>query len=165
MDESLNICLPCGLCCDGTLIGFVRLESEEVVKFKSTKEIEVIDGEGFFFQPCSDFCEKCTIYDQRPKKCASFNCGLLDSVQTNTTNLNEALQIIASVKHQKKTIEQKMESLVDEFKGKSFYFKTLELKKKLKQSYSEHQLTNEQLILLNELETLEKLIYSKFKLS
>ena len=30
MNDSTNICLSCGLCCDGTLIGFVQLCEEEI---------------------------------------------------------------------------------------------------------------------------------------
>jgi hypothetical protein len=34
MNDSTNICLSSGLCCDGTLIGFVQLSDEEIPELR-----------------------------------------------------------------------------------------------------------------------------------
>ena len=81
MNDSSNICLSCGLCCDGTLIGFVQLESEEIPAIRELMDVEGVKDKGVFLQPCSKYCDGCTIYSQRPKQCASFKCGLLNSVE------------------------------------------------------------------------------------
>tara|TARA_B100000795_G_C22706814_1_gene401886 strand:- start:32 stop:190 length:159 start_codon:yes stop_codon:yes gene_type:complete len=49
MNDSSDICLSFGLCCDGTLIGFVQLESEEILAIREIMDIENVNGKDFFF--------------------------------------------------------------------------------------------------------------------
>jgi len=49
MSDSSSICLSCLLCCDGTLIGFVQLEQEEIPPLKALLDIEKIQMEAVFF--------------------------------------------------------------------------------------------------------------------
>ena len=57
MNDSLNICLSCGLCCDGTLIGYVKLGSKELPALRELLNIEEEGGKGFFLQPCKSYCD------------------------------------------------------------------------------------------------------------
>ncbi|MBL4710341.1 MAG: hypothetical protein JKY48_18070, partial [Flavobacteriales bacterium] len=66
MNDSLNICLSCGLCCDGSLIGHVQLDREEIPVVRELMDIEDENGNGFFLQPCTKYCDACNIYSQRP---------------------------------------------------------------------------------------------------
>ena len=164
MNESTNLCLSCGLCCDGTLIGFVKLDPNEISKIKEVKNIEEVNGNGFFLQPCSDYCDGCTIYAQRPKQCASFKCGLLTSVEQKKLDFNSAIEIINSVKLKKEVIEKNTTALGLELKAKSFYFKTLELKKLIKNISTKSKLSqNHQELNLN-LKELDKITSEKFDL-
>ena len=111
MSDSSNICLPCGICCDGTLIGFVELENEEMPRLKKIMDIEEERDHCFFLQPCKKYCNGCTIYSERPKQCGKFECGLLKSVENKELEFDTALDIIAKAKQLRVSIEKKLEDL------------------------------------------------------
>ena len=64
MTNSTNICIPCGLCCDGTLIGFVKLDTDEIPTLKKVMEVEDENDINIFLQPCESFCKTCQIYSK-----------------------------------------------------------------------------------------------------
>jgi uncharacterized protein len=168
-NNSQNICLSCGLCCDGSLIGFVQLEPEEIPVLREILELEEEDGKGFFLQPCSKFCDACTIYSQRPKSCDNFNCGLLKSVEQKELAFDAALEIIEEVKEKKLVIEKKLAILPFQLQSKSFYFKMVELKKKLvkkptiaTKNKAENTLSQTQLALITDLKQLDSLLLERF---
>lgn len=165
MNDSLNICLPCGLCCDGTLIGHVQLDREELPALRELLDLEDENGNGFFLQPCNQYCDGCNIYSQRPKKCASFNCGLLKSFQQKELNYDSVIEIINLVKQKKSAIEKKIVILKIELKSESFYFKMVELKKLLKKTESESLLTQNHIELTSDLKLLDSLLTKKFGIS
>ena len=165
MNDSTNICLSCGLCCDGTLIGFVELVEEELPKLNQLMEIESVNKKGFFLQPCKRFCNGCTIYTQRPKQCASYKCGLLKSVEQNTIHFDLAVETILKVKQKKKSIEQKIVEIKIPLKSDSFYFRMVELKKMLQKNEDVLMLTQKQIELTKELKELDALLLSMFKLT
>lgn len=165
MNDSDNICLACGLCCDGTLIGHVQLDREELPTLKKLMEIEDENSNGFFLQPCDKYCDGCTIYSQRPKQCDNFKCDLLNSVESKKTEFSTALDAINSVKQQKTLIEKKLAKLTIKLHSKSFHFKMVELKKLLKQQESESLLSQDHLDLRINLEKLNNLLLQKFGVS
>ncbi|MFT5914934.1 MAG: Fe-S-cluster containining protein [Flammeovirgaceae bacterium] len=165
MNDSSNICLSCGLCCNGTLLGFVQLDREEIPALKKIMEIEDDDGEGIFLQPCKKYCDGCTIYSERPKQCASFNCGLLKSVEQKELGFDTALEIINLVKQKKIAIEESLAILDFELKSQSFYFKMIELKALLKKNKSQSSFTQNHLKLVADLKQFEVLLSEKFDLS
>lgn len=158
MSDPLNICLSCGLCCDGTLIGFVKLDSEELPGMREVMDIEDENGNGFFLQPCNSYCDGCTIYSKRPKQCASFKCELLKSFEQKELNFDSAIEIINVVKQKKIAIEKKVAILQIELQSQSFYFKMVELKKLLQKNKSESSLTQNHLELISDLEQLNSLL-------
>ena len=165
MIDSSNICLSCGLCCDGTLIGHVQLEPEEIPALKKIMDLENENGNGFFLQPCNNYCDGCTIYSERPKQCASFKCELLNSVEEKELDFNSAVITINTVKEKKVTIEKKVALLKIELKSQSFHFKMVELKKVLKKKSTESPLTHDHLELLSDLEHFDSLLFQKFGVS
>jgi len=162
MNESLNICLSCGFCCDGTLIGHVQLDREELPVLKELMDIEDENGNGFFLQPCNNYCDDCSIYSKRPKQCANFKCGLLKSLEQKELNFNSAIEMINVVKQKKIAIEKKLVTLNIELHSQSFYFKMVELKKLLQKNKSESSLTQNHLELILNLEQLDSLLTKKF---
>ena len=162
MSDSSNICLPCGFCCDGTLIGHVQLGSEELPALRELMEIEDENDNGVFLQPCNNYCEGCNIYSKRPKQCASFECGLLKSVEQKELEFNSAIEIINVVKQKKIALEKKIDMLQLELKSKSFHFKMAELKSLLKKKKSESSLTQKHIELMSDLEQLNSLLSEKF---
>jgi uncharacterized protein len=162
MTESSSLCLSCGLCCDGTLIGFVQLDDEELPALRKVKHFEEASNHGFFLQPCSEYCDGCTIYEHRPKQCALFKCGLLKSVEQKELDFNLALQHIEAVKLQKNALEKKLSTLEFELQSPSFYFKMIELKKLLTKQQSETSFNIENETLLIELNQFNSFLKNKF---
>lgn len=166
MSESSNICLSCGFCCDGTAIGFVQIDREELSVSRELMDIEEVNGKGFFLQPCDKLgCDGCSIYSQRPKQCASFKCRLLESLEQKELDFDSAIEVINLVKREKIAIEKKLETLQFELQSQSFYFKVLELKKLLQKNKSELSLTQNLRELISDLKKLDMLMSKKIGLS
>lgn len=165
MNDSSNICLSCGLCCDGTLIGFVELENEELPAVKMVMDIEDENGNGFFLQPCNKYCDGCTIYANRPKQCGKFKCGLLNSVEQKELDFNVAVDMIHVVKQKKIALEKKIALLELNLQSPSFYFKMVELKKLLLKDKSESALPKKHLEILSDLNELDSLVMKGFGVS
>ena len=166
MNDSGNICLSCGLCCDGTLIGFVQLERKEMLRLRTIMEIEEGNGEGFFLQPCENLgCSGCTIYSKRPNKCAEFECGLLNSIEQKKISFDSAIEVIELVKQLKSTILNQLMGLPFKLQSKSFYFKILELEKLLNKKADNITLRQDHKDLMLNIEQLDKLVVSKFRIS
>jgi Fe-S-cluster containining protein len=96
-----QLCPNCGLCCNGVLFADVELQKGDnagrlidlgmSLKKKGMKRA--------FTQPCHCFDGKlCKIYNDRPKRCAMFECGLLKRVQTGSMSVPAALTGIADAK-------------------------------------------------------------------
>jgi Fe-S-cluster containining protein len=82
MDSDLaRLCQSCGLCCDGSLFGRVRLEPEEVEPARKM-HLRVVESGRAFDQPCAaletDEGCRCSIYRERPLACRNFACRLYD---------------------------------------------------------------------------------------
>jgi len=166
MSDSENICLACGLCCDGTLIGFVQLEREELPRLKKLMEIEEIQDDGVILHPCNSFCERCTIYDERPKQCISFNCQLLKAVEQKEVPFKTATDIIAKVKEMKTSVQTKIKQENQiKLKSESFYFQMVELKNVFNKLEATSSLTASQSLLAAEYEELNLLITENFGIS
>lgn len=162
MSESSNLCLSCGLCCDGTLIGFVELNHEELPALRKLMEIEDESNHGFFLQPCNKYCNGCTIYADRPTRCESFKCKLLTSVEQMTLDSTAARERIFAVRQLKISIEQKLAILKVELNSPSFYFKMIELKKLFKKKETASSLTRDQQALILDIDQLDQLLLKEF---
>jgi Fe-S-cluster containining protein len=100
MASSANICVGCGLCCDGHLFGFVPIKPEEQDNCAALGlEVEQVpDAHLRFHQPCPRFGDGgCTVYDRRPSICRSFRCLLLKDHDAGRISTQEAEAVIAQV--------------------------------------------------------------------
>ncbi len=165
MEDSSNLCLSCGLCCDGTLIGFVQLEQQEVPALRQIMDIEETNNENIFLHPCDKFCDGCTIYPDRPKNCIKFKCGLLKDVEQNAVTFESAVGSIELAKKKRAVIKDQLSSLDLQLKSESFYFKMIELKRVLASPKFESMLTAEHNNILTNIKDLEELLTEKFNLS
>lgn len=166
MNELKNVCFSCGLCCDGTLIGFVQLDSEELPPLRQLMDIEETDEKGLFFQPCNKYgCNGCDIYSQRPKACSNFECGVLKSFEKKELSFDKAVEVIDVVKQKKISIEKQVATLQIELQSKSFHFKMLELKKLLRKDKPKLSLSKNHQKLIFEIEELDKLLSNSFGVS
>lgn len=165
MDDSSNICLSCGMCCDGTLIGFVQLDQKEVPALRAIMEIEEENNENIFFQPCDKYCNGCTIYAERPESCVKFKCGLLENLEQKKLTFDSAINIIELAREKRYAIEEQISSLNLNLKSQSFYFKIIELNNILQSSKFDSYLTTEKHDIISDIKELEELIVEKFNLS
>ncbi|MBC5774602.1 YkgJ family cysteine cluster protein [Pontibacter sp. KCTC 32443] len=162
MIDSTNICLACGLCCDGTLIGFVQLSHEELPAIRELMEIEEASSDGVFIQPCKKYCDGCTIYSDRPKQCASYNCELLESVLRKELDYTSAIEIVDVAKQRKSAIEEKLALLPIKLQSQSFYFKMAELKKLYQNNQHELASTQDFKDLIADIKQLDDLLSKEF---
>lgn len=118
-----DICLACGLCCDGVIFANVKLQPRDLAAFTALEALPALtpaiqsserrlvphsNARSSFVvgqkspkvsQPCAAFdgC-RCRIYDQRPKHCRNFECLLLRGVQAGRTPKADALETIRTAR-------------------------------------------------------------------
>jgi hypothetical protein len=104
-----ELCLTCGLCCNGGLFADVKLQPGDnpaqlralglpLTPLRKSASGAAAPEAGHrlrFAQPCAalDGC-RCRLYPDRPHYCREFECLLLQSVQTGRTEKAAALRII-----------------------------------------------------------------------
>lgn len=164
-EDASRLCLACGLCCDGTLIGFVELNPTELPALKEVMDFEEEQGNGFFLQPCKKFCNGCTVYEDRPSQCASFQCGLLKSLEEKRLDFYLASIHIQSVIEKRAAINAWIKNLPIHLQSPSFYFQMVELKKLLVKMQHTASFTENHDTLLNELLALDKIVVNEFGIS
>jgi len=125
-----NICLSCGLCCNGASFGDVKLlPREDAAELRALgmplsrtgcargrNHIEGAAGAGWrFLQPCAAFdgC-RCDIYSVRPRHCRDFECLLLRKLETGTIRQANALRVIRRARRQAEKVRKLLRSLGDE---------------------------------------------------
>jgi uncharacterized protein len=105
MNDSVSqLCPNCGLCCNGVLFGDAELQNSDDAKRLAELGL-LIEKKGrsklAFAQPCACFDGKfCKIYNDRPKRCRTFECGVLKRVQAGELDVNAALNTIGNAKIQ-----------------------------------------------------------------
>ncbi|WP_138484807.1 hypothetical protein [Dyadobacter bucti] len=76
-NEISDLCISCGMCCDGTLFdkAFVRDEADRKIADDLGMETFESNGKLSFRQPCHLFSSCCTVYSvARPHTCSAFFC-------------------------------------------------------------------------------------------
>jgi Fe-S-cluster containining protein len=97
--DEQEICLTCGLCCDGTMFDFVFLSHDEGASLAAIAEIERRADRATLPSPCAFLrgCA-CSIYESRPRACRKFRCKTLRDLSAGRIERDEALARIAAVK-------------------------------------------------------------------
>jgi uncharacterized protein len=110
-----QLCPNCGLCCDSTLFADVELRAGDDAKRLAKLGLSLEkkgQGKLAFAQPCACFDGKlCNIYDDRPKRCRTFECGLLKKVAADELSAVTALEKISSAKILVKKVRELLRSL------------------------------------------------------
>jgi uncharacterized protein len=107
--ESSELCRSCGLCCDGTLFDYVPVADAEMARLAKLGFAvrQAKGGEGRYDHPCPKFCGECSIYEDRPASCASFQCELLRSSESGELSFTEARDIVRQAKGMIADIERR----------------------------------------------------------
>lgn len=97
-----TLCTECGLCCDGSLFSDVELSGAREISGLEALGVNIEDGDAtaaaLLLQPCSALqAKRCSIYAHRPKCCRTFECRLLQDVQSGKVTIEHARQTIAAV--------------------------------------------------------------------
>lgn len=117
----MNLCLECGLCCNGFLFQSFPVTKEEFIPFvdlnPKTKETE----KGLnVSQPCVQWIrgKGCNIYDKRPSVCRKYKCKVLLRYEYEDITYEEALEKINHVKREKLLHfrnKEKLSKLLEDF--------------------------------------------------
>jgi Fe-S-cluster containining protein len=108
------LCPQCALCCNGVIFGDVRLQAGD----KADRLLELgvpLRQRGAvtrFAQPCS--CLEgalCTIYPDRPRRCRTFECRLLQRHEQGEVTARTALQAIARARRHADKIRRLLRQL------------------------------------------------------
>lgn len=97
-EQASELCMSCGLCCNGSLFSWVKLRDDET-DLPSQLGLEPVDGQQGFAQPCARLegtC--CTIYEHRPSSCRGFRCRLLVAAEQGDTTFERAGEIVAQAR-------------------------------------------------------------------
>ena len=96
-----QLCPACGLCCNGVLFGDVELQRGDNPKRLAELGMELFrkGRKQCFHQPCACFDGKlCQIYAERPARCRTFECKLLQKTEAGEVTVPMALKSIADAR-------------------------------------------------------------------
>ena len=115
-----QLCLACGLCCDGTLFDNVRLGPDDDAKRLKALELPVFTTRAkvpftLFPQPCAGLCadRTCRLYADRPGQCRSFECGVFKDAKAGQIEFPAALRLVGKARRQADKIRQLLRQLGD----------------------------------------------------
>ncbi len=98
--DSAIACQECGLCCTGAIFTHIKISNKESSLLPQLKtkakgaDIEMI-------LPCYYFqSNSCSVYANRPKRCQTYTCKLLDKLISGELSLTHALNTIDITKKQ-----------------------------------------------------------------
>jgi hypothetical protein len=112
-----NLCLTCGLCCNGVIFADVQLQpDDDKMNLKSLGLPLTRNGNKTRFpQPCMAFQEcRCRIYGDRPEHCREFECALLKNVNAGLIGLVNAQKIIHTAQRRAEKVRQLLRALGDQ---------------------------------------------------
>lgn len=115
-----QLCLACGLCCDGTLFDNVRLGPGDDAKKLKTLGLPVSVSLAktpvtFFRQPCAALCadRTCRLYADRPVQCRTFECGVFKDAQAGRIESASALRLVKQARRRADKIRRLLRKLGD----------------------------------------------------
>jgi Fe-S-cluster containining protein len=110
-----QLCPNCGLCCDSTLFADVELRAGDDARRLAKLGLSLVKkgkSKIAFTQPCACFDSKlCKIYSDRPKRCRSFECGLLNKISAGEMSADAALKKISTARALAKKVRTLLQSL------------------------------------------------------
>lgn len=109
-----SLCLRCGLCCNGVLFADVELRAgdDPAALTEAGVPLHYKHGKIKFPQPCP--CLEnghCRIYAQRPVRCRTFDCRLLQRAREGKIALEEARYLIRTTREQAERVRRLVRAL------------------------------------------------------
>jgi hypothetical protein len=94
-NEISDLCVRCGMCCDGTLFNKANVVDEADRKVADDLGLTTfeLNGKLFFKLPCRHFSSCCTVYEtQRPRICSAFFCSPIRKYNRGEQTFQDASQ-------------------------------------------------------------------------
>ncbi|WP_438481168.1 YkgJ family cysteine cluster protein [Oleiharenicola lentus] len=120
MESLQQLCLACGLCCDGTLFDSVRLGAGDDAKKLKTLGLPVrvtrtAPAATFFRQPCVALCadRTCQVYADRPAQCRTFECRVFQDAKAERITPAVALQMVTQARRLVEKVRRLLRALGD----------------------------------------------------
>jgi Fe-S-cluster containining protein len=119
--DSNELCLECGLCCNGVIFADGQLQPEDDAQRLRTLGLRLAKTNPKskiqnpkFHQPCAAFdgC-RCNIYADRPKYCRAFECLLLRDVKAGDLEADAARRIIRDARRRVDKVKKLLRELGD----------------------------------------------------
>jgi Fe-S-cluster containining protein len=118
-----ELCLECGLCCNGVIFGDVKLQKDDDADRLRSLGLQVIgDRTGGrrpkFPQPCAALqgCH-CHIYPERPRHCRQFECLTLKRVLAGQVEAADARRLIRTARGRADKVRRLLRKLGDDREG------------------------------------------------
>jgi uncharacterized protein len=129
-----QLCLECGMCCNGVLFRDVELQPGDTAKKLRELGLPVKDtparrnstskpttntaaaNKQRFPQPCAALCadNRCQIYADRPSRCREFECALLKAASAGRIEPSQALRHIRSAQRRVDAVVRLLRALGDQ---------------------------------------------------
>ncbi|MBA4137851.1 MAG: hypothetical protein C0518_11085 [Opitutus sp.] len=107
MTPSEQLCLACGMCCDGTLFDGVQLEpGDDAPRLQAlglpVKSFRARQPIVRFPQPCAALCadRTCRLYADRPRQCRTFECKMFKEARAGRIDYAAALRVVEKTRRQ-----------------------------------------------------------------
>jgi uncharacterized protein len=115
-DPVAVLCPTCALCCNGVLFADVRLQPGDDAERLAAIGVQLRRRAGVvrFQQPCS--ClegKRCRIYSERPARCRTFECRLLQRAQKGEVTERTALKSIRQARRRADKVRRILRELGD----------------------------------------------------
>jgi Fe-S-cluster containining protein len=107
-DPETTLCRACGICCSGVLFSHAEVEEHELPRL-ARRGLPVIRPEVGLPElnlPCAAHGPAgCSIYEDRPEKCASYACKLRGRLARGAVTLEAALATVARIKELARSVD------------------------------------------------------------
>ena len=120
VEEAEDLCISCGMCCDGTLFDLVKLEKgDDAQKLKALGlPVSISRGKvpvARFPQPCAALCadRTCRVYSDRPWQCRVFECGVLKDAKAGRISFAAAFKLVRQARRRVEKIRKLLAELGD----------------------------------------------------
>jgi uncharacterized protein len=114
-----QLCLACGLCCNGVIFANLALRPSDNAARLRSLGLPVCNSHSalrppHLTQPCAAFegC-RCSVYADRPEYCRQFECVLLKSVQAGRTKPAAAMRIVHTARERADKVRRLLDALGD----------------------------------------------------
>jgi hypothetical protein len=112
-----ELCLACGLCCNGVLFKDVELQAGDDGARLEALGLPVCDSgkTSKFSQPCAALCadNRCRLYAERPARCREFECALFKAVLAGDLALSAALRTVQTAQQRAGKVRRLLRQLGD----------------------------------------------------